>query len=366
GAGQAIPATANRAGSVLTVRPSVPLPSSAQVRLVLTAALTDLAGNALAQAPTLSFLTVDTTAPPAPVFDPVPPPAVCAASLTLTGTAEAGAVVRVEGAAAAAEARADETGHFSLSIQLSPGGLNRLQVTATDAGGNVSAPALAAVVHDCQAPRVVSADRQGNVFHVVFSEPVTPASLAGAVQLSAASGPLAGTVALAANGLTATLTPAGSLPAGALRLEVTTAVRDLAGNAMAYPWSQVFGAQGGDGFLLGTVIDNSTGRPLAGARVLVTASNGTALPEPLPEQVTGEDGRFRLPVPAGTHDLTIVRPGYAPAFRLVASGAGQGTEIFDPRLTPAAKPLTLGSSGGTWGSGTDAILTLPAGALAGS
>ncbi|HEX3553446.1 MAG TPA: Ig-like domain-containing protein [Thermoanaerobaculia bacterium] len=366
GAGQAIPATANRAGSVLTVRPSVPLPSSAQVRLVLTAALTDLAGNALGQPPTLTFLTIDTTAPAAPVLDPAPPAALCAAALTLTGTAEAGAVVRVEGAAAAAEARADESGHFSLAVQLSPGSLNRLQVTATDGAGNVSAPALAAVVHDCQAPRVVSADRQGNVFHVVFSEPVTPASLAGAVQLSAASGPVAGAVALATNGLTATFTPSGSLPAGALRLEVTTAVQDPAGNALAYPWSQVFGAQGGSGFLLGTVIDNATGRPLAGARVLVTASNGTALPEPLPQQVTGEDGRFRLPVPAGTHDLTIVRPGYAPAFRLVASGAGQGTEIFDPRLTPAARPQTLGAAGGTWGSGGDAILTLPAGALAAS
>ncbi|HEX4965393.1 MAG TPA: Ig-like domain-containing protein [Thermoanaerobaculia bacterium] len=366
GASQAIPATANRAGNVLTVRPSVPLPSSAQVRLVLTAAITDLAGNALAQAPTLTYLTVDTTAPGAPVLAPAPPQAVCTAALTLAGTAEAGAVVRVEGAAAAAETRADEAGHFSLSVQLSPGSLNRLQVTATDGAGNVSTPALASVVHDCQAPRVVSADRQGNVFHVVFSEPVVPASLAGAVQLSAASGPLDGTVSLSTNGLTATFTPSATLPAGALRLEVTTAVKDQAGNAMAFPWSQVFGAQGGSGFLLGTVIDNATGRPLAGARVLVTATNGTALPEPLPEQVTGDDGRFRLPVPAGTHDLTIVRPGYAPAFRLVASGAGQGTEIFDPRLTPAATPQTLGSGGGTWGSGTDAILTLPAGALAAS
>ncbi|HEV7509645.1 MAG TPA: Ig-like domain-containing protein [Thermoanaerobaculia bacterium] len=364
GTSQAIPATANRAGNVLTVRPSVPLPSSSQVRLVLTAAITDLAGNALATPPTLTFLTVDTTAPGAPALSPAPPQAVCAASITLTGTAEAGAVVRVEGAASAAEARADEAGHFSLSVQLSPGSLNRLQVTATDAGGNVSAPALAAVVHDCVAPRVVSADHQGNLFHILFSEPVTPASLAGAVQLSSASGAIAGTVSLATNGLTATFTAPGSLPAGALRLEVTTAVTDLAGNAMAYPWSQVFGASGGSGFLLGTVIDNATGRPLAGARVLVTATNGTALPEPLPEQVTGDDGRFRLPVPAGTHDLTIARTGYAPAFRLVTSGAGQGTEIFDPRLTPAAKPVTLGSGGGTWGSGADAILTLPSGALA--
>ncbi len=364
GTGQPLGVQYSRAGSVLTVQPLEPLPSSIQVRLVLTAGLEDLAGNGLAEPPTLTYLTADTTAPAAPAFDPAPPSALCAATLVLTGTAEAGAVVRVSGGAAAAEGRADETGHFSISVQLSPGGLNRLRATATDGGGNTSAEALAEVVHDCQAPRVISAERQGELFLVTFSEPVQAASLSGAVTLAGSSGPVAGAVSLSTNGLTATFDPDGALPAGALRLEVTTAVKDLAGNAMDYPWSQVFGAQGGSGFLLGTAIDNATGRPLAGARVLVFATNGTPLPEPLPEQVTGTDGRFRLPVPAGTHDLTIVRPGYTPAFRIVTTGAGQGTDVFDPRLTPAAEQETIGEAGGVWGSGDSAIFTLPAGALA--
>ena len=34
--------------------------------------------------------------------------------------------------------------------------------------------------------------------------------------------------------------------------------------------------------------------------------------------------------------------------------------------TPAAPSVSVGSGGGTWGAGTDAILTLPSGALAGS
>ena len=362
GAGQSIGSSYSRVGNVVTVRSLDPLPSSTQIRLVLTANLKDLAGNALATPPTLTFFTVDTTAPAAPVFSPAPAARICAPSLTLAGTAEAGAVLRVEGGAAAAEGRADETGHFSLTVQLTPSGLNRLRVTATDGGGNDSPAAVAEVVHDCQAPRVVSAERQGENFAVTFSEPVQASSLAGAVLLTAPSGAVAGATTLSANGLTATFDPTGTLPSGALRLEVTAAVRDLAGNAMAFPWSQVFGAQGGSGFLLGTVIDDATGRPLAGARVLVYATNGTPLPEPLPEQVTGDDGRFRLPVPAGTHDLTIVRPGYTPSFRIVTTGAGQGTDVFDPRLTPAAKPMAL--STGTYGSGADPILTLPSGALA--
>ncbi len=237
-------------------------------------------------------------------------------------------------------------------------------MTAIDGGGNASPEAVAQVVHDCQAPRVVSAERQGDLFGVTFSEPVQAASLAGAVRLTASSGAVAGAAALSGNGLTATFDPEGALPSGALRLEVTPVVLDLAGNAMAFPWSQVFGAQGGSGFLLGTVIDNATGRPLAGARVLVFATNGTPLPEPLPEQVTGEDGRFRLPVPAGTHDLTITRPGYTSAFRVAITGAGQGTDVFDPRLTPAAPPRSLGAAGGTFGESGQPTLTLPSGALA--
>ena len=70
GAGQAIAATATLASDLLTVQPTAPLPSSAQVRLVLTAALTDLAGNPLASPPTLAFFTADVTAPGAPTSRP--------------------------------------------------------------------------------------------------------------------------------------------------------------------------------------------------------------------------------------------------------------------------------------------------------
>jgi RHS repeat-associated protein len=346
GASQALPAiaaiaaTATLDGDVLTVRPTAALPSAAQIRLVLTGGLTDLAGNALASPPTLTWLTADSAAPAAPVLTPAPAARLCASTLTLTGTAEAGAVVRAEGGAAAAEVRAGEAGQFSLTVQLAPGGLNRLQVTAADSGGNRSAATIAEVVHDCEAPRVLTAERQGDLFRIAFSEPVTAASVSGAVTLSSPSGPIAGDVLLAANGLTATFDPGATLPTGSLRLDVGTAVLDLAGNALAYPFSQVFGAQAGSGFLSGTVIDNATGRPLAGARVLVFATNGSTLAEPRPEQITGEDGRFRLPVPVGTHELTIARPGYTPSFRIATTAAGQGTDVFDPRLTPVEDEVT--------------------------
>jgi RHS repeat-associated protein len=333
---------------------------------VLTAALADLAGNPLASPPTLAFFTADVTAPGAPTLSPSPPRALCAPALTLAGAAEAGAIVRVQGGAAAAEVRADETGHFSVDVQLVPEGINGLRLNAVDSSGNVSDALLVQVIADCTPPSVVSADRQGSQFRIVFSEAVTAASVASAVQLSSSQGAVAGSVSLGTDGRTATFTPSGTLPSGALRLDVSAAVRDLAGNVMAFPWSQVFGAAGGDGFVSGTVIDDATGRPLAGAKVEVVATNGTALSDPRPEQVTGADGRFRIAVPAGTHDLTISRAGYTPGFRVTTTTAGQGIDIFDPRLTPAALPQTIGAAGGTAGTAPAPLLTLPAGALSAS
>ena len=364
GAGQSIAATATLAGDVLTVQAAAALPSSTQVRLVLTSALTDLAGNPLASPPTLTFFTADVTAPGAPVLSTAPPHALCAPAVTLTGTTEAGAIVRVQGGAAAAEARANETGSFSVDVQLVPEQINFLRLNAVDPSGNVSDALQVQVIADCQPPRVLSGDRQGSAFRIVFSEAVTAVSVGPAVQLSSAQGAVVGSVSLGADGKTATFTPSAAPPAGALRLDVSADVRDLAGNAMGFPWSQVFGAEGGSGFVSGTAIDDATGRPLAGARVVVIATDGTALPDPKPEQVTGLDGRFRIPVPAGTHDLTIGRPGYTPSFRVVTTTAGQGIDIFDPRLTPALAPQTIGAAGGAAGTDPAPVLTLPAGALA--
>jgi RHS repeat-associated protein len=387
-------AGATLSGGTLTVQPAAALPPAAAVQLVLTAGLTDLAGNPLANPQTLSYTTLDTSAPPAPVVASVPA-YLCAQAVTLTGTAAPGSVIDVAGGAAAAETRADAAnGQFSVAVLLAPASLNRLLVTATaPATGVASAPAVVQVVQDCQAPYVVSAQVAGGTVVVAFSKPVDPSSVAvaGGVTLTAGSGPVAGTVALSADGRTATFTPspAGTpLPAGVLRLDVSTAVRDVAGNALAYPYTQLFGAgtAAGASFLAGTAIDNAVGRPLAGAQALVALSNGAAPPSPAPEQVTGADGAFRLAVPAGTHQLWIGRQGYTPAYRVVTVAGGQGASVFAPRLTPAAGAQAVGPAGGTvvgtppgapgagggtggaggagGGGGTAPSLVVPGGALA--
>ena len=86
--GQTIAANGALDGAALTVTPAAPLPSTTEIRLVLTAGLKDPAGNALAEPPTLTFTTADSAAPGAPAISPQPPALLCAAAVTLSGTAE--------------------------------------------------------------------------------------------------------------------------------------------------------------------------------------------------------------------------------------------------------------------------------------
>ncbi len=53
--------------------------------------------------------------------------------------------------------------------------------------------------------------------------------------------------------------------------------RDLAGNLLAYAWVSVFGGDAAESFFVATVIDDAVGRPLAGARARVLATNGVPL-----------------------------------------------------------------------------------------
>ncbi len=363
--GAPLAAAAAVTGSTVRVTPASPLPPATPLELLLTAGLADRAGNPLATPQTLTFTTADTAAPAAPAVAPPPPPYVCAPAVTLAGAAEPDVLVEVAGGQAAASVRAGPDGAFALSVPLVPASLNRLEVSALDASGNRSAAAAFDVAHDCQRPVVTDATADGAAFTVRFSEPVEPGTVAGAITLEAAAGPLAGTVAPAADNRSATFTATGGPPAAAVRLSVSQAVTDLAANPLAYPFTRVFGGAAGASFLAGTVIDDASGRPLAGARVVVLSTDGVPSSEPVPEQTTGPDGRFQIPLPAGTHDLTVVRPGYTPAFRIVTTQAGEGTDVFDPRLTPAGEPVSLGAQGGTATGAGGLVVSFPPGALAG-
>ena len=378
GAGSPLAATAVVDGSELRITPDVPLPSEETVVLTLSAALTDLAGNALANPPSpLTYQVVDVGAPDAVSLDFEPSRFLCSPDIVLSGTSEPAARVEAEGGASLASVRSEDDGSFLLEVELLRERLNRLELTATDAEGNVSPATVVEVVHDCTGPEVATSELIGQTLAIGFTEAVDEATVTGgggsggSVTVSDAAGALTFTVVASASGDEATLTLA-SAPAGSVLLDVGTGVRDLAANALAFPYRRVFGdASGAESFVSGTVIDDATGRPLAGATVQITATDGQQLGEPLPQQTTGSDGRFLIPVASGTHDLTAARPGYTPVFRIVTTQAGEGTNVFDPRLTPTSTAATVGTAGGTVtadgapeASDPAAQLTLPSGAVA--
>ena len=363
-AGAQLAAVATQDGATLTLRPSAPLPAQTELRLVLTAAIDDRAGNALAEPPTLTFTTADTTAPAAPVLDAIAQARLCVSRIVLAGSAEPGTRIGVTGGASTVQTGAAADGRFSVEVPLLPDALNRLEVTATDLRGNRSPAAVVEVVQDCRAPSVLGATFEPNAFAIRFSEPMDASTIAAAISAEGSAGALTGSASLSADGATARYELVAPPPAGALRLQVSQAVRDRAGNALVYPYTRLFRTDTAESFVAGRVIDQHSGRPLQGALVLVVASDGVATAAPQPQQTTAADGRFQLPVAAGTHLLLITRPGYTPSLRLVATSAGRGTDVFDPRLTPAGAFTALASSGGVV-SGPDGLrLDVPSGALA--
>ena len=150
-------------GGATTFTISTPLTQDAANNFVVTA--TDQAGNesSAADVPTI---TEDSMAPAAPtVTSPAAPTTVNAANFSITGTAEAGALVRVfldanndgvadtPGTPLAMQQLGAAATAFSISVSLTQDTANNFVVTATDAVGNVSSAAdVPTITEDSMAP----------------------------------------------------------------------------------------------------------------------------------------------------------------------------------------------------------------------
>lgn len=147
------------------------------------------------------------------------------------------------------------TATFDPADDLSPGTSYRIEVDegATDAAGNpldpifgcsfttakpadATPPTISATDPACAATAVAT---NRNVA-ITFSEAMDPATITGtSVRLVGGSGNIAGTVSY--SGRTALFTPAAALPeSSSFTIDVTTAVEDTSGNALAAPFSCSF------------------------------------------------------------------------------------------------------------------------------
>ena len=88
----------------------------------------------------------DTTAPPAPVVDPIETPTP-KLKLSVTGSAEFGSTVTIAGGASSVTTTADKfTALWRAEVEFNKDATNTLSVTATDAAGNVSEATVVTVV----------------------------------------------------------------------------------------------------------------------------------------------------------------------------------------------------------------------------
>jgi len=207
--------------------------------------------------------------------------------VTVTGSAQPGTLVEINGGGAFATAMVDAAGAFSASVELHPNRINRLYITAVDDLLIRSAPATAQVIQDEQAPSLfIDFPTDGNV---VFVEEIDVAGRVGDM-LSGFMG-----VAVTVNGDLAETDPGigtngtflrAAVPLAIGENTITASATDEAGNAIQ------------------TSV-NVTRRALSGPRIRVLSGNGqqgvvnSRLPEPVIVEVTEEDG-----TPIANCDLT--------------------------------------------------------------
>jgi hypothetical protein len=267
--GAPIPGVVGYAGTTATFNPDGEFPFGAQLTATITTAAADLAGNALVTENTWSFTTVaapDVTPPTvvattpadgesdveydvsitATFSEPMDASTLTTATFTLQqgGTPVAGTVGYAGGVAT-----------FDPAVDLSPGLVYTaaINTAAADAAGNtLAAPHVwtfsTRSLIDITPPTVVATLPTDGateispdvILSVEFSEPMDPATVSNATfTLRKNDTPVDGTVGY--SGTTATFTPLGSLPSGALcTATITIGATDTAGNALAAEYSWTF------------------------------------------------------------------------------------------------------------------------------
>jgi hypothetical protein len=286
-------------------------------------------------------IVVDLAAPVLTVTSPAPP-LTREAAVTVSGTVEDRSSVRVTVNEVAAPVT---DGEFTAEVPLVEGE-NDLTIVATDQAGR-STTVSSKITRDSVAPTVelqtperVSRGRPGQAF-------------AGAADNLAVA-----RVVFSVNGVSiATLTappyvvrltvPEGAVAGGTVT--VTAEATDTAGNTASSSRGVGISA---DGVLVGQVLSDATGLPIAGATV--TTIGGVA-----PAQ-TDERGRYSIPSVDASATLRVEKDGMTQVDRETAVVSGTGTVLIDARLTPLADAVPIGGDGGTLSAGS-AVVALAAG-----
>jgi RHS repeat-associated protein len=304
---------------------------------------------------------VDSGAPGLTVDSPRPDTVTSARSLQVSGrTDDPTATVRINGVAARMDA-----GAFSGTLALPHEGRQTILVTAQDAAGNRSevtvpvrvdrtAPSLRVLSLPEGAPvdgRAVSVvgttDDEGAVSVTVNGRKAERlergwrADLtelpAGRHVLEAVARDEAGNETRVRRTVTVSA-PSGpmvvALMGGPLRQPVSSSARTLAAAAQALALT----AAAGEGAVVGQVLSDLTGLPVAGATVRLEPGGLST--------TTDEAGRFRFTCPVGPVILSAEKAEMTTAYRTVSIEEALGTVVVDARLVPLGAAVPVDGSGG--------------------
>jgi hypothetical protein len=169
-----------------------------------------------------------------------------ATELTVTGSvsrnppATTSIVVSASGGLNAPADSADETGRFSLALQLRPNMVNSITLTAADGTGSTSVPVVLTITQDGVAPTVASMSPQGDgvatnitAIQIGLSEPVVLSGLNAGAQVVRGFEVVSGVSFLSADSLTLTFSPSQALKQNSVYSVVLVGVADRAGNLAA-------------------------------------------------------------------------------------------------------------------------------------
>ena len=322
-------------GKYLIFTPELPLLDSAVFTLSVSNAITDKSGNQLTQSFTGSFSTPDMTAPDKPIVNetieqtskPV---------LTVSGTAEAGSVIEIEGGSQTITTSANENGIYSAEILLNTDTLNSICITAKDSSNNISLPACISIYHDSTEFNVIESAYVDNTVKITFSKPVLKGSITSDnIKITTSNGLESGIFNYEDGDRVVIFTPEKDLSAGSVLLEVDTGIKDLELNGLSASFKKLLNSTDANTIVFAKVFDDSTGLPLSGVIVKVISLDGAAVTNPAEQAqtTTTSEGDYILPLSGASGVLNISREGFTISQRVFTSIAGSTSKIFDSRLS---------------------------------
>lgn len=242
-------------------------------------------------------------------------------------------------------------GQFARTVQLNAGS-NTIDVVATD-GHNQDTQSSITIIRDVTAPaisfvNVPASVQPGNTYQILVNATDNVGIADVELRLN---GLTMGTVTTAPYQFT--LSVPAAFNAG-VTVVLSAVARDLT-NTTTVATVQLQTA--GPGGISGYVFDDTTGYVMQGVNALLNGSS--------PPVTTDEAGVFSFVSTTPVGVVRLSKDGYTPVERLYKVAIGEGTALFDARLTPLdSQANTIGASGGTVnGDGGRVLVNFVAGAL---